>query len=788
MTPVTPTFRRNINAVGKVILQDDASGWQTFSYGKLGELTENIRTFALPFENQTYTFKMQYEYDSWNRIQKMTYPDGEEVHYDYNLGGMLEKVYGQYKRSNMEPQIPIPHDSLIVRPMQMNTMGLNVSPGDIGPFPLYTIYTYPYIDSIAYNEFELKSEVFYGNGTHTQYDYDDIQRLQTLQSQTRTGAAMQSITYAYDSVSNIVGISNSANYHSPYLGGTYSHSYEYDGLYRLTYSTGTWEDHPNHLNLVDTVRMAYHKNGRIVRKNVFALTMSPTQMGVTNYNRRYDYSGQRNTLANVYDSVANTSQNFSWDNSGNMVAHNGRFLYWTEDNRLLTVTDNEWFSYYQYDAGGDRTYKLPYLKTYSNHSGRRSVYWAPEHSTLYASPYLVVTPRGYTKHYYAESERITSQIGRGKFSTLTTPVTDTTTANNKVRRADSLVLALNPSITDTAAQLSYLTTLTNRQKDTCEAYWYHTDHLGSSSWITDSAGNPVQHLHYLPWGEDFVDQRLNGYEGARYTFSAKEKDSETGLSYFGSRYYSSDLSVWLSVDPMSGKYPSLSPYTYCADNPVRLVDPDGEDPIYAKNFWGKVKKIGDDGQCGSGSYLVRGKTARTVKAATKAGEFYTGDLSASDEVIHIPTGQIQNDVQTTVQRSLDSGDSPDTRVEYGAHSLNGDKNALFWDPGRPTQTQRTPDGLTVKRRSVTPFRIDGVNYQYGGPPEEIEYIWHVHTFSSTPSSTDYSVMKGWCRVIKGTVFVVCPNDNKVSFYNQSKVLIRIKYEEFKRMGRQEDIP
>ena len=62
-----------------------------------------------------------------------------------------------------------------------------------------------------------------------------------------------------------------------------------------------------------------------------------------------------------------------------------------------------------------------------------------------------------------------------------------------------------------------------------------------------------------------------------YTFSAKEKDVETGLSYFGSRYYSSDLSVWLSVDPMSDKYPSLSPYTYCADNPVKLVDPNGEE-------------------------------------------------------------------------------------------------------------------------------------------------------------------------------------------------------------------
>lgn len=62
-----------------------------------------------------------------------------------------------------------------------------------------------------------------------------------------------------------------------------------------------------------------------------------------------------------------------------------------------------------------------------------------------------------------------------------------------------------------------------------------------------------------------------------HTFSAKEKDTETGLSYFGSRYYSSDLSIWLSVDPMSDKYPSLSPYTYCANNPIKLVDPNGED-------------------------------------------------------------------------------------------------------------------------------------------------------------------------------------------------------------------
>ena len=62
------------------------------------------------------------------------------------------------------------------------------------------------------------------------------------------------------------------------------------------------------------------------------------------------------------------------------------------------------------------------------------------------------------------------------------------------------------------------------------------------------------------------------------TSTGKERDSETGYSYFGARYYDSDLMTgWLSVDPMADKYPSLSPYAYCAWNPIKLVDPDGRD-------------------------------------------------------------------------------------------------------------------------------------------------------------------------------------------------------------------
>jgi len=88
-----------------------------------------------------------------------------------------------------------------------------------------------------------------------------------------------------------------------------------------------------------------------------------------------------------------------------------------------------------------------------------------------------------------------------------------------------------------------------------------------------------------------------------FTFSAKEKDAETGLSYFGSRYYSSDLSIWLSVDPMSDKYASLSPYVYCADNPVRCVDPDGE--AWEVNQDGYIRQTGDEND--HTLYAVKGK-------------------------------------------------------------------------------------------------------------------------------------------------------------------------------------
>ena len=77
-----------------------------------------------------------------------------------------------------------------------------------------------------------------------------------------------------------------------------------------------------------------------------------------------------------------------------------------------------------------------------------------------------------------------------------------------------------------------------------------------------------------------------------FVFTGKERDKETGYGYFGARYMDHELiTMWLSVDPMMDKYPSISPYAYCAWNPVKLVDPDGREAI-DEDDWYKNKETG----------------------------------------------------------------------------------------------------------------------------------------------------------------------------------------------------
>ena len=111
---------------------------------------------------------------------------------------------------------------------------------------------------------------------------------------------------------------------------------------------------------------------------------------------------------------------------------------------------------------------------------------------------------------------------------------------------------------------------------------------------------------------------------ASYTFSAKERDPETGLSYFGARYYTSDLSIWLSVDPMSDSYPYQSNYVYCSNNPLNITDPNGmfETRAEARKYrrehhTGGIIKKNSDNDGFSGNYSIENKRTSTFYTKPK---------------------------------------------------------------------------------------------------------------------------------------------------------------------------
>src|SRR5690625_5856115 len=104
--------------------------------------------------------------------------------------------------------------------------------------------------------------------------------------------------------------------------------------------------------------------------------------------------------------------------------------------------------------------------------------------------------------------------------------------------------------------------------------------LGSTSTlITDMFGDPYQFFLNLPFGESMAEQRRSGSFNNPYKFNGKELDSETGMYYYGARYYNPRISTFISVDPLAEH--TMTPYQYTYQNPVKYIDPTGmaaEDP------------------------------------------------------------------------------------------------------------------------------------------------------------------------------------------------------------------
>ncbi|HPJ15393.1 MAG TPA: RHS repeat-associated core domain-containing protein [Spirochaetota bacterium] len=150
-------------------------------------------------------------------------------------------------------------------------------------------------------------------------------------------------------------------------------------------------------------------------------------------------------------------------------------------------------------------------------------------------------------------------------------------------------------------------------KDNCgtvsekNTMYFHPDHLGSSSYVTDKKGNFFEMIEYLPYGETLYDEAATA-DKTEFRFTGHLKDDETGFYYCHARYYDPKLCKWISADPileeyfptgdkekdkqlsgMGGAFNSvnLNLYHYAGNSPIVMIDPDGK----ATKHSGMVKSV-----------------------------------------------------------------------------------------------------------------------------------------------------------------------------------------------------
>lgn len=331
---------------------------------------------------------------------------------------------------------------------------------------------------------------------------------------------LQDIDYLYDAVGNIVSLIENSG-----TAATKNASYVYDDLYRLESSTVSATTAGQDYTRTQT----YGPTGNILSKS---------DVGA------YEYAQQGKTNPQAVSRISNTdgsSMDFVYDDNGNLIqetqTHSDgsslvKDLSWDELDRIVSIAvTNEAGSVstvsFVYDQGGRRL-----SKTLSNDLGLKT--------TLYPFSDYEVTEEGMTKVSVSANNMHLATIESPQASSLQPPA----------------------------------------------VFFSHTDHLGGGNILTDSDGEQSQTLDYYPFGSIRVDQQYTEFDETK-KYTGHEFDDETGYYYAQARYYHPHIGRFISEDPLGWRVGELmerfqqtpqafNDYSYTINNPIILVDPNGE--------------------------------------------------------------------------------------------------------------------------------------------------------------------------------------------------------------------
>jgi RHS repeat-associated protein len=427
-----------------------------------------------------------------------------------------------------------------------------------------------FVTRIDYDAKGNRNAIYYKNNTVTRYIYDKITfRLQRLLTTANNGNdILQDIHYVYDAIGNITHIQDHSRETIFYNGQEVvaKNEYNYDGLYQLIRASGREHIGQNRIN---ETFVYGNTNGINNRSFPFNNESSPTDIkALRNYIQQYQYDPVGNIIQ-----VQHLATGATWtrkylynNNEADRAEMNINTLKKKNNQLLLTRIGND-STAYQYDAHGNML-NLPHL---------------PEMVFDNKDQLLQVDLGGGGKAFYnydSNGQRFRKIIERNDGTSeeriyigAIEILRKRDTSGNITKQIESL------HIMDDTTRIAMVDTpvITNTNEVQVIRFVY-SNHLGSSSIELNEVAEVISYEEYHPYGTtSLMDAKpAMGSAAKRYRYSAKERDDETGLIYFGLRFFAPWLARWINTDP-DFLVDGLNLYFFTRGNPITFVDSIGTD-------------------------------------------------------------------------------------------------------------------------------------------------------------------------------------------------------------------
>jgi len=366
--------------------------------------------------------------------------------------------------------------------------------------------------------------------------------------------------------------------------------------------------------------LKYEINGNIKEQTVQNVSDS--------YKYTFDYD-RINRLTSANSDVTSLSETFSYNDDGgfdvrtrisnnNLIAENNnyaKYVYKQNTHKIESIKDslgNTIKGVFEFDAKGNVVFD-PISNTRINKFDTRNL------------P-LNVAANGLNIHYsYNDAANRIFKIINSNGNLSTEHYIHNSAGNTYAIYKNGLLNRFNIFGSGMCGYITF------NQDSTVSRNYFVKDHLGSiRQTIYKNDFSIVNKQDYTPFGEEFFTVTNLP---AKYKFTEKERDLETGLDYFGARYYNSKTALWLSVDPLAEKYHGWSPFNYTVGNPLRLIDPDGESSIKFDGTKNRIWLYSNEGKL-IASFRAHNNVTNSSQGKWEDGLYEVSSLTKTRSYMH----------------------------------------------------------------------------------------------------------------------------------------------------------